>query len=101
MVIAVSTPIFLAAIVPLAFVYYFVQRYYVATSRQLKRIESVTRSPIYAHFSETLSGVSSVRAYGREQQFVDESMRILDTNQTTVYPSFCANRWLALRCGLF
>jgi ATP-binding cassette subfamily C (CFTR/MRP) protein 1 len=63
-VISYSTPLFLAIALPIAILYYFVQRFYVATSRQLKRIESVTRSPIYTHFSETITGQSTIRAYG-------------------------------------
>lgn len=55
-VISFSTPIFMAVIVPIGIIYYLVQRLYVASSRQLKRLESVSRSPIYSHFSETVSG---------------------------------------------
>ena len=55
-VITYTTPIFLVFLIPLTFVYYFVQRFYVRTSRQLKRVESTTRSPIFNHFSETLTG---------------------------------------------
>jgi ATP-binding cassette, subfamily C (CFTR/MRP), member 1 len=67
-VIIYSTPWFLAVALPLVVVYYFVQRFYVATSRQLKRIESVTRSPIYTHFSESITGQSVIRAYGQAQR---------------------------------
>jgi len=56
-VISYSFPIFLAAIVPILVVYYAVQRIFVKTSRQLKRLESVRRSPIYSHFSESLNGL--------------------------------------------
>lgn len=67
-VISYSTPIFLSVVPFMAIIYYFIQKFYVATSRQLKRIESVTRSPIYTHFSETITGQSTIRAYGEEQR---------------------------------
>lgn len=96
-VITMSTWQFLAVIIPVGFLYTYVQRFYVATSRQLKRLESVSRSPIYAHFGETLSGVASIRAYRKQGDFVDENMEKVDVNLQAYYPSICANRWLALR----
>ncbi|XP_070847153.1 ATP-binding cassette sub-family C member 3 isoform X2 [Chaetodon trifascialis] len=96
-VILSSTPIFAVVIVPLAFIYVFVQRFYVATSRQLKRLESVSRSPIYSHFSETVTGTSVIRAYGRQSAFVLMSDMKVDDNQKSYYPGIVSNRWLGVR----
>ncbi|NXK48651.1 MRP3 protein, partial [Chauna torquata] len=96
-VIIASTPLFAVVIVPLAILYFFVQRFYVATSRQLKRLESVSRSPIYSHFSETISGASVIRAYRREKSFVDISDLKVDENQKSYYPGIISNRWLGIR----
>uniref|UniRef100_A0A3Q3RKQ0 ATP-binding cassette, sub-family C (CFTR/MRP), member 3 n=1 Tax=Mastacembelus armatus TaxID=205130 RepID=A0A3Q3RKQ0_9TELE len=96
-VIISSTPIFAVVVVPLAFIYVFVQRFYVATSRQLKRLESVSRSPIYSHFSETITGCSVIRAYGRHTAFVLMSDMKVDENQKSYYPGIVSNRWLGVR----
>ena len=69
------------------------QRFYVASSRQLKRLESVSRSPVYTHFNETLLGTSVIRAFGKQQRFIFESDQRVDRNQKAYYPSIVANRW--------
>ncbi|KAL1397170.1 hypothetical protein pipiens_009960 [Culex pipiens pipiens] len=96
-VIAVSTPIFLAVVPVFMLIYYAVQKFYIATSRQLKRLESVTRSPIYSHFGESITGQSTIRAYGEQDRFKQESEKRVDYNQLMSYPSIIANRWLAIR----
>ncbi|XP_011699214.1 PREDICTED: multidrug resistance-associated protein 1 isoform X2 [Wasmannia auropunctata] len=96
-VISYSTPIFIAVILPIGAIYYFIQRFYVATSRQLKRLESVSRSPIYSHFSESVTGAQIIRAYGVQEQFIHESENRVDFNQVCYFPSIIANRWLAVR----
>ncbi|XP_044271387.1 multidrug resistance-associated protein 1 isoform X5 [Tribolium madens] len=96
-VISVSTPIFVAVIVPIGILYYFIQRFYVATSRQLKRLESVSRSPIYSHFGETITGVQAIRAFREQDRFIKESEHRVDVNQVCYYPSIISNRWLAVR----
>lgn len=68
------------------------QRFYVATSRQLKRLESISRSPIFSHFSETVTGTSVIRAYGRIEDFKVLSDRKVDTNQKSAYPYIASNR---------
>ncbi|PNF24809.1 hypothetical protein B7P43_G15136 [Cryptotermes secundus] len=96
-VISYSTPIFITVIVPIGILYYFIQRFYVATSRQLKRLESVSRSPIYSHFGESITGAQTIRAYGVQQRFMQESESRVDFNQICYFPSIIANRWLAVR----
>uniref|UniRef100_A0A8C4EG28 Multidrug resistance-associated protein 1 n=1 Tax=Dicentrarchus labrax TaxID=13489 RepID=A0A8C4EG28_DICLA len=96
-IILIATPL-VAIIIPfLGLIYFFVQRFYVASSRQLKRLESVSRSPIYTHFNETLLGTSVIRAFGEQERFIRESDQRVDHNQKAYYPSIVANRWLAVR----
>ncbi|RYO99624.1 hypothetical protein DL764_006765 [Monosporascus ibericus] len=101
MVISVSTPAFVALIVPLSAVYYWVQRYYLRTSRELKRLDSVSRSPIYAHFQESLGGTSTIRAYRQQERFELENEWRVDLNLRAYFPSISANRWLAIRLEFF
>lgn len=74
------------------------QNFYIPTSRQLKRIESVTRSPIYTHFSETISGGPTIRAYEASARFIKESKIRVDRNQSYYYISLAANRLVCLCC---
>ena len=60
-IICYTTPIFMVPVSVVMCCYYLVQRVYVATSRQLKRLESVSKSPIYSHFGETLNGSATIR----------------------------------------
>ncbi|XP_012271250.1 multidrug resistance-associated protein 1 isoform X2 [Orussus abietinus] len=96
-VISIMTPTFTLVIFPLALVNYFIQRFYVATSRQLKRMESISRSPIYSHFGESVTGAQTIRAFGVQERFIKESESRVDFNQVCYYPSIIANRWLAIR----
>eukprot|EP00069_Balaena_mysticetus_P007077 bmy_05437T0 len=96
-IILLATPMVAAIIPPLGLIYFFVQRFYVASSRQLKRLESVSRSPVYSHFNETLLGVSVIRAFEEQERFIHQSDLKVDENQKAYYPSIVANRWLAVR----
>ncbi|KAF2474108.1 multidrug resistance-associated protein 1 [Lindgomyces ingoldianus] len=96
-VISASTPIFIALIIPLGALYLYIQRYYLRTSRELKRLDSISRSPIYAHFQESLSGMSTIRAYSQQKRFELENEWRVDANLRAYFPSINANRWLAVR----
>lgn len=96
-IISYSTPIFLSIVIPVGLLYYFVQRFYIPTSRQLKRIESTTRSPIYVNFSETITGASTIRAYGVQADFINKSDTLVDNNLIYYFSSIASNRWLGFR----
>lgn len=95
--IAIPTPAFIALIAPLGAVYIYIQRYYLRTSRELKRLDSISKSPIYAHFQESLGGITTIRAYRQQKRFASENEWRVDANLRAYFPSINANRWLAVR----
>ncbi|KAF8354986.1 mrp-1 [Pristionchus pacificus] len=99
-VVVWSTPYTVVPLAGLGCIYFAVLRFYVSTSRQLKRLDSTTRSPIFSHFQESIQGASSIRAYHATDKFIEESIRRVDTNLMAYYPSIVANRWLAVRLEL-
>lgn len=101
LMISLETPVILAAVLPLLLLYLVTQRTYIATSRQLKRLESSTRSPIYDHFSETVAGAASIRAYKVQENFISGSNERVDTHSGCFYASFTAARWLSVRMEFF
>lgn len=95
--ITAATPLFIVLILPLGLVYLYIQRYYLRTSRELKRLDSVSKSPIYAHFQESLGGLTTIRAYRQQDRFALENEWRVDANLRAYFPSINANRWLAVR----
>ena len=100
MVISTVTPWFMACLVPVAMFYVHNQRFFVSTYRELRRLDSVSRSPIYALFGETLDGVATVRAYRAEGALKARIADLLDENQTAFFLTFVAQCWLAVRLEL-
>merc|ERR1739848_318081 len=96
-IISFVTPLFLVLVFPLAYVYRYTQQYYIASSRELKRLDSVSRSPIYSHFTETIDGVSVVRSYGMIDTFSETNRSRVDKNQQAYFCFQLSNRWLAVR----
>ncbi|KAF9356142.1 hypothetical protein BGX34_010083 [Mortierella sp. NVP85] len=96
-VVTISTPSFIIVIIPFGLVYLWLQRYYLATSREIRRLDSVSRSPVFAHFQETLGGISTIRAYRQQKRFIQGNEHRVDQNMRAYYPSIAGNRWLAFR----
>ena len=68
------------------------QKVYMRTVRQLKRFDSIRRSPIYVNFDETLMGVSCVRAFRKQQQFIVKNEQLTDESQVAWYLIIIAMR---------
>jgi len=99
-ILGYCTPFSLALIIPASLLYIFIQRYYVSSSRQIARLDSATKSPIFSHFSETLTGVSTIKAYSAQSTFIEKMQKNIDENTVYVYIANCAERWLVLRLDL-
>lgn len=95
--ISVITPAFLIAASFISVIYFFIGRFYISSSRDLKRLESVNRSPLYQQFGETLSGMTTIRAYGDERRFIRENLAKINTQHRPFIYLWAANRWLAFR----
>ena len=95
--ISVITPGFLIAGFFITIIYFAIGQFYLRSSRDLKRLESVQRSPLYQQFGETLSGIVTIRAYGDERRFIRINQTRVDTHNRPFIYLWAANRWLALR----
>jgi len=95
--ITAITPGFLIVAVFIAAMYFFVGKFYLRSSRDLKRLESVQRSPLFQQFGETLSGITTIRAYGDEKRFIRDNMLRINTHSRPFIYLWSANRWLAFR----
>ena len=98
--ISVITPGFLIAGIFISAIYTAVGVLYINSSRDLKRLESVQRSPLYQQFGETLAGVVTIRAYGDEARFVRDSFNRINTHSRPFIYLWATNRWLALRVDM-
>ncbi|KAJ6002742.1 P-loop containing nucleoside triphosphate hydrolase protein [Penicillium sp. IBT 35674x] len=86
-----------AAVIPICIIaVYYVATFYVQTSRQLRLLDIETKAPLFSHFLETLSGLSSIRAYGWTEEYRRLSRSTLDNSQRPFYILFCIQRWLNL-----
>ena len=76
-VITFATPLFITVLVPIGMLYILVKKLYTKTAGQVKRMESLSKSPIYAHFSESLTGALSIRAYRQQERLISVSCFII------------------------
>ncbi|KAF8984135.1 hypothetical protein BGZ46_008751 [Entomortierella lignicola] len=96
-VLAYITPLFVVVAALISVAYLSVGRKYIASSRELKRLHSVSRSPIYSTFGETLAGVATIRAFSEQSRFMSDLLDKIDSSNRPFYFLWIANRWLSVR----
>ncbi|KAJ3066908.1 hypothetical protein HDU99_003698, partial [Rhizoclosmatium hyalinum] len=99
-VISYSAPWFLISFFPIFYAYMSITQQYLNVSRELKRLQSISRSPIFSLFSECLAGVVTVRAYNQTARFQQMSSDRVNTNHKAFYLLWTANRWLCIRTDM-
>jgi ATP-binding cassette, subfamily C (CFTR/MRP), member 1 len=91
---------FCILLVPLAVMYYRIQLFFRRTNTELKRLENISRSPIYTEFQQTLQGVSSVRAFQEERKFFSRLQKNVNENNTVNLVQQLATWWLGIRLDI-
>ena len=95
--LVVVVPFILPVFIPLGIAFFWVQRRYLKTSRELKRFEAITRSPLYAAFSATLKGLPTIRAYRAAPRFRAEFLDYLTANVAWWFSWLTSARWIGFR----
>ncbi|KAK4399407.1 ABC transporter C family member 2, partial [Sesamum angolense] len=95
--IGIVSTISLWAIMPLLILFYAAYLYYQSTSREVKRLDSITRSPVYAQFGEALNGLSTIRAYKAYDRMASINGKSMDNNVRFTLVNISSNRWLTIR----
>lgn len=100
-IIAVSyvLPTFIVPMIIIAVINITVGIMFVSTSRELRRMDSVSRSPLFSHFTETIVGITTIRAFGATRRFLQEMITRTDTNSRPYYFVWTVNRWVSIRYG--
>uniref|UniRef100_A0A672NI35 ATP binding cassette subfamily C member 8 n=1 Tax=Sinocyclocheilus grahami TaxID=75366 RepID=A0A672NI35_SINGR len=96
-VISYVTPLFLIALLPLAVACYFIQKYFRVASRDLQQLEDSTEMPLLSHYSQTIEGLTTIRAFRHEQRFKKKLLEHTDANNISSLFLMAANRWLEVR----
>ncbi|KIM34225.1 hypothetical protein M408DRAFT_303315 [Serendipita vermifera MAFF 305830] len=95
--IAIVLPQFLAPLFVISVIYYYMAVFYRHSAREIKRLDAILRSSLYSHFSESLSGLATIRAYGETERFRGENNSRMDVENRAYWLSVTNQRWLGIR----
>ncbi|XP_068699858.1 ATP-binding cassette sub-family C member 4-like isoform X2 [Montipora foliosa] len=88
------------ALLPIIGTFLYFARYYLRSSRDLKRIEAIKCSPVYSHITETVNGLEIVHTSNMRKPFLERLKRYQDENTQAFFMAVSANRWLSVRLDL-
>ncbi|XP_017862896.1 PREDICTED: probable multidrug resistance-associated protein lethal(2)03659 isoform X2 [Drosophila arizonae] len=91
-VICITNPYYLILTFGLAIIFYYIREFYLKTSRDVKRLEAVARSPIYSHISSSLNGLPTIRAMGAQKALIAEFDNLQDLHSSGYYTFLSTNR---------
>lgn len=92
--LAIVQPYMIFTLVLTSFAIYWIQKLYLATSRQLRFLDLETKALVNASFLETLEGVATIRAFGWQRAFIKDNVKKLDLSLRPWYLMMCLQRWL-------
>eukprot|EP00981_Chlorochromonas_danica_P010658 scaffold3296_cov159-Ochromonas_danica.AAC.25 len=95
-----ASPWFAILLAPMGLLFYKVYVFFSSASRDLKRLEAVSRSPIYSSLSETLAGLETIRAFGDTSRFLMAHRRRMDTNKKLLFHQWICMSWMTVRLEL-
>ncbi|CAH8498874.1 unnamed protein product [Schistosoma intercalatum] len=99
-IVCVSLPTLIFFLLPLVFIFWSIQRQYRGAARDLKRISSIVRSPVYGHYTDTLSGLAVIHGLGQEIRFRQLTACKLSDQIRAELASLAASCWLSIRLQL-
>ncbi|CAD5224372.1 unnamed protein product [Bursaphelenchus okinawaensis] len=95
-----ALPYLIPIVILIYVVYYLIQRYYRHTTCEVKRITSLTLSPLYGHISDTVLGLVTIRAFRFTTRFMEKLRNLLEDNLSAQYTNLAASQWLSIRLQL-
>ncbi|CAB3994524.1 multidrug resistance-associated 5 isoform X1 [Paramuricea clavata] len=91
---------FIIALVFFIALFIFLNIVFRRSVRELKRLDNISRSPIFSHISASVQGLSTLHAYGKTEEFVEKFEKLLDGNTLPFFMFACSHRWLAVRLDI-
>lgn len=95
--ISIVNPLFLLVVIPIGLAFYIIQEYYRTTSREIRRLESISKSPVMSHFNSCLEGVNTIKASLVHSNIYHDNFTKIDFSAKHTFSRYLLNRWLGIR----